>query len=248
MIEPGAPASVLAGISLSRDVPPQAADPLVPPHVGDPDWRFATRSRDLRDELAQLVLRMREINGRYAALLEERTRLVRDNSDLRRDNVRLAREHRRLRDQLSGKLTLKVESPTFKGGLGGRTAIEQFANTNLAQFLEHVNEVGPRAIVHGREPAKRFLSTVVFRDYEVLCGAPPQSLEEAQLRDDCRLMLTTDWGVEILSDPSDDGERARVDFMGEALRSCAASVSQELMRRSGEVTQARAPRPDDDEG
>lgn len=220
----------------------------VPPHVGEPQCRPSTSFRDLRDELAQIVLRMREINGRYAALLESRAQLAKDNRALTQDNVRLAREHKRLRDQLSGKLTLRVESPTFKGGLGGRTAIEQFANTNLAQFMDHVNEVGPRAITYGRDGAKKFLRTAVFRDYEVLCGAPPQSQEEARLRADCEAMLTSDWGVEILSDPSEAGERARDDFIDEALQSCASSVSQELMRRSGEVTQARAPRPDDDEG
>ncbi len=221
---------------------------LVPPHVGDPGWRLASNSRDLRNDLAQLALRMREIGRRYSTLLAAHSRLARDNLALTRDNVRLAREHKRLRDQLSGKLTLRVESPTFKGGLGGRTAIENFANVNLAQFMDHVNEVGPRAITHGRDAAKKFLRTMVFRDYEVLCGAPPQSLEEARMRGDCEAMLTSDWGVEILSDPSEAGERARDDFIDEALKSCASSVSQELMRRSGEVTQARAPRPDDDEG
>lgn len=225
-----------------------ASEPTVPAHVGAAELDPLTDFGALRDQLAEIVQRLQEIRDRYDVLLQARRRLSRDNADLRRDNVRLAREHRRLRNQLSGKLTLRVESPTFRGGLGGRTAIEQFANVNLAQFLEHVNEVGPRAIVHGGEAAKKFLRTVVFRDYEVLCGAPPQSLEEAQLRDDCRLMLSTDWGTDILSDPSDEGERGRVDFMGEALRSCASSVSQELMRRSGEVPQTRAPRPDDDEG
>ena len=224
------------------------SEAAVPPHVGEPQLRPTTSFLALRDDLARVILRLREIDDRYSGLLEAHSRLARDNRALTQDNVRLAREHKRLRDQLSGKLTLRVESPTFKGGLGGRTAIESFANVNLAQFMDHVNEVGPRAITHGRDAAKKFLRTMVFRDYEVLCGAPPQSLEEARMRGDCEAMLTSDWGVEILSDPSEAGERARDDFIDEALRSCASSVSQELMRRSGEVTQARAPRPDDDEG
>lgn len=165
---------------------------------------------------------------------------------LRADNVALARVNRQLKDALERRLDLSVESPAFEGGLGGRTAVQQYANVNLGRFMEHINEVGVRARVAGKENAEFFLRTVVARDYACLLGARPLTIEEAKDRAWCEWALTPEGGVASLADPEDDD--ARIDFIATALRSCGATTTQELVRRSGEMPVARSVSRDDEDG
>ncbi|MGI0150698.1 MAG: hypothetical protein ACREC5_02025 [Thermoplasmata archaeon] len=150
------------------------------------------------------------------------------------DNVALARENARLRASLKKTLDLSVKSPVFKGGLGGRTAIEAYRG-NTGAFIEIMNEVGVRAQVFGEQAAEFFLMGPVKLDLECLWAAPPATEEEGRRRDDLRHKLSAPHERALLVRPDEIGERYRQQFISDVAGSGVDTSTQELVRRSGEL-------------
>jgi hypothetical protein len=202
-------------------------------HCQDPAWVHIRRDEwtSWRGRLEAAVARLRS-----------------DASAYRNDNLRLAGENQRLRRSVAHELDLSVESPGFKNGLGGRTAVGTYRNENVAKFIQHMNTVGDYALARGVKEAKFFLMTAVKADLECLYAAAPASEEEGIRRADCEWQLSNEEAVEILAGKADWNEQARVRFMSRALSAGVDTSTQELVRRSGEMPQGKAPRPDDDEG
>lgn len=201
------------------------------------------RGPELTPERLETVRRARE-----ALLVARRAirRAERAADTLRGDNVRLAKENARLRASLRKSLDLSVDSPVFKGGLGGRTAIESYRG-NAGKFIQVMNEVGPRAALYGTEAAAHFLRGPVKMDLEALWAAPAATFEEAARRADLEHKLTADEEVSILAAADETGERARQEFITAVAGSGIDTSTQELVRRSAEI--ARSPHgrgPDDD--
>lgn len=206
-----------------------AADPAC--RCQSPGWVVLERSylKGIASRTRKVVSRLRADAGAYKA-----------------DNLKLVAENKRLRSSLRKELDLSVESPAFKNGLAGRTAVGTYRNENVARFIQHVNEVGDHALVHGEREAKFFLMTAVKADLECLYAAPPATEEEGQRRADCEWMLTAPEAVEILAGTKDWNEAARVSFISRALSAGVDTSTHELIRRSGEMPRAPASRPDED--
>lgn len=181
--------------------------------------------------------------------ISRREEQVRSEMDaFRSDNVRLAGENVRLRRSLRHELDLSVASPAFVGGLGGRTAIEDYRNKTIGKFIQHVHNAGDFALVHGPAEAAFFLRTIVKADLECLFAAPPATEEEGIRRADCEWMLTVREATEILAGTEEWNESARENFIARVLSAGVDTSTQELVRRSGEMIRGPTPRPDDDEG
>lgn len=175
------------------------------------------------------------------------TRRLRNRFEmLRDDNVRLAKENVRLKRALSKELDLSVESPAFEGGLGGRTAVQHYRNVNVGKFIQHMNEAGGFALARGPDAAAFFIGTVVKADLECLFAAAPSTEEEGQRRAICEWKLTAPEVLEVLAGTADWSERARRNFISEVLSAGVDTSTQELVRRSGEMPQQQALRPDED--
>ncbi|HEV2519267.1 MAG TPA: hypothetical protein VGX00_01420 [Thermoplasmata archaeon] len=166
----------------------------------------------------------------------------------RADNVRLAGENGRLRRSLRHELDLSIASPAFVGGLGGRTAIEDYRNKTIGKFIQHVHNAGDFALVRGKEEAAFFLRTIVKADLECLFAAPPATEEEGVRRADCEWMLTVREATEILAGTEEWNEAARENFIARVLSAGVDTSTQELVKRSGEMVRGPAPRSGDDEG
>jgi len=168
------------------------------------------------------------------------------NRGLQADNVALARENANMRAALKKTLDLSVESPVFKGGLGGRTAIEAYRG-NAGRFVQLMNEVGVRAQVLGEENAEFFLMGPVKLDLEALWAAPAATEEEGLRRDDLRHKLTVSHERRLLVRPDSVGERCRQQFISDVASSGIDTSVQELVRRSGEIARGSVGRPSDDD-
>lgn len=185
-----------------------------------------------RPVLRSIVSRLREVVAVHKAL--------------RDDNVALARENSALRASLKKTLDLSIESPVFKGGLGGRTAIEAYRG-NAGRFVQTMNEVGVRAQVLGEEAAAFFLMGPVKLDLEALWAAPAATEEEGLRRDDLRHRLSVSHERRLLVRPDEVGERCRQQFISDVASSGIDTSVQELVRRSGEIAHGSVGRgPDDD--
>lgn len=154
----------------------------------------------------------------------------------REDNVHLARELARLRSSVEGELDLTVKSPAFEGGLGGRTAIGHYRNTNLAAFIQHMNEAGKFALVGRQDVARFFLSSAVKADAECLWAAAPATAEELIRRRRVRRWLSNDEFLDRLSGASESCEQSRRRFIVRFLSSGVDTSVQELVRRSGDMS------------
>jgi hypothetical protein len=168
------------------------------------------------------------------------------NQSFESDNVALARENASLRAALKKTLDLSVESPVFKGGLGGRTAIEAYRG-NAGRFVQLMNEVGVRAQVLGEENAEFFLMGPVKLDLETLWAAPASTEEEGLRRDDLRHKLTVSHERRLLIRPDGVGERCRQQFISDVASSGIDTSVQELVRRSGEFVHGSVGRVSDDD-
>ena len=177
------------------------------------------------------------------ALLKKATAV---NRSLEADNVTLARENGNLREALQRSLDFSVESPVFKGGLGGRTAIEAYRG-NAGRFVQMMNEVGVRARVLGGQNAEFFLMGPVKLDLEALWAAPPATEEEGLRRDDLRHKLTVSHERRLLVRPDEVGERCRQQFISDVAGSGIDTSVQELVRRSGEIAHGSIGRTSDDD-
>lgn len=163
------------------------------------------------------------------------------------DNLRLSRQNAELRTRLDKTLSLDSASAAFEGGLGGRTAIEQYRNVNVGRFLEHMNTAGDLAMARGSEVASFFLSTAVLADLEALYAAPPVTEEEGRRRALCEFRLSSPGYLRSLSGTEEWNEKARRDFMVDVLRSGVDTTTQELLRRSGEMPPQKRAVPDGDD-
>lgn len=152
-----------------------------------------------------------------------------------------------LRRRLEKTLSLDVGSPTFEGGLGGRTALEQYRNTNVGKFIQHVNEVGSFALSRGPDVAQFFAGSLLLADLEVLWAAPALTVDEARRRALVEHMLSDHGFLESISGTEEWNEKARRDLISLVLRSGVDTTSQELLRRSGEMPRQKAAVQDDDE-
>ncbi len=205
-----------------------------------------TRTDPLRELTPEMVGTLRRTRDALVASTRVIRSLERGRRELREDNVRLARENSRLRASLKKTLDLSVDSPVFKGGLGGRTAIESYRG-NAGRFIQVMNEVGPRASLYGTEAAAHFLRGPVKMDLEALWAAPAATVEEAARRADLEYKLTAEQEVEILAAPDDTGERARQEFISAVAGSGIDTSTQELVRRSAEIARSPHGRGTDDD-
>ncbi|MGI0130491.1 MAG: hypothetical protein ACREEC_10140, partial [Thermoplasmata archaeon] len=133
---------------------------------------------------------------------------------LERDNVGLAQENARLRASLRKTSSISLTSPVFRGGLGGRTAVEVYRG-NLGEFIGMVNEVGVLASVHGERDAEFALMGPVKADLECLWAAAPATEEEARRRDDLRHKLSVPHERALLVRPDELGEHCRQQFISD---------------------------------
>jgi hypothetical protein len=168
-------------------------------------------------------------------------------AQLRKDNLLLAWQCRRLKAAVSKDLSLSVKSPTFDGGLGGRTAIEHYRNTNVAAFLEHLNEAGTRAIALGEPTARFFLGTAVLADLQTVYAVAPKTEEEARRRHLAEWELKNPSTLAVLSGTGPEGEEARLALMKLFLSSGVDASVHELVRRSPEQIAGKTVREDDDD-
>ena len=203
-----------------------------------------TRHTELRSTLGTSYVAIRRpVLRSVVALLKKATAV---NRGLEADNVALARENANLRDALHKSLDFSVESPVFKGGLGGRTAIEAYRG-NAGRFVQMMNEVGVRAKVLGEQNAEFFLMGPVKLDLEALWAAPPVTKEEGLRRDDLRHKLTVSHERRLLVRPDEVGERCRQQFISDVAGSGIDTSVQELVRRSGEIARGSIGRTSDDD-
>ena len=203
-----------------------------------------TSHTELRATLGTSYVALRRPVVRTVLSLLKRASAV--NRGLQSDNVALARENASLRAALEKTLDLSVESPVFKGGLGGRTAIEAY-RSNAGRFVQLMNEVGVRAQVLGEENAEFFLMGPVKLDLEALWAAPAATEEEGLRRDDLRHKLTVSHERRLLVRPDGVGERCRQQFISDVASSGIDTSVQELVRRSGEIAHGSIGRPSDDD-
>jgi hypothetical protein len=161
----------------------------------------------------------------------------------------LADKDRRLKalegrlDQLDRSLEkstgLTSASDVFEGGLGRRAAVEQYRNTNLARFMRSVNELGVESREHGREVARFSIRTAVRADLACLFAAGPRSVEEAELRDLLRVLLSNPASASVLAGIEPWHERFREDLINLALNAGVETSTWEFVRRSAEETEVR---------
>jgi hypothetical protein len=186
---------------------------------------------------------------RLGGLLASLRRAHRYVRQLERDNLALAREVRRLKEGLSRRLSLDVDSQAFEGGLGGRTAVESYRNRNVARFMEHMNTVGNWALASGEQYADFFLGTAVLADLESIYAAPPTTEEEFERRAAAEAMLKDPTLRRTLSGTGEEHEIQRREFIHLVLSSGVDTSTHELVRRSAEGLQAerqRGPQDEDD--
>jgi len=203
-----------------------------------------TSHKDLRASLGTSYLAVRR--GTFRAVVSLLRKATAVQRGLEADNVALAKENARLRASLTKTLDLSVDSPVFKGGLGGRTAIEAYRG-NAGKFVEVMNEVGVRALLYGEDAAEFFLMGPLKLDLEALWAASPATEEEGRRRDDLRHKLSTPEERGLLVRRDSTGERCRQEFISDVAGSGIDTSVQELIRRSGEIRQGSVARVGGDE-
>ena len=214
--------------------------------------RLAVRA--LRSANGQIDRLDREVGRlRSAVRAQRRMRAIRDaqirsalerakrGERYRADNVAIAKENAVLRAALKRTLDLSHRSPVFKGGLGGRTAIESYRG-NAGLFVDLMNEVGVRARVFGHDAAELFLMGPVKLDLESLWAAASPTIEEELRRRDLSRKLSVTEEREQLLRPDDVGEKVRREFVSDVASSGVSTSVQELVRRSGEVREVQGGR------
>jgi len=159
----------------------------------------------------------------------------------RREIDRLEEERDRLQGeltsqgrQLKSSLDLRSSSDVFEGGLGNRPALEQYRNTNLARFMQHVNDVGVVSREHGADAARFLVRTSLRADLACLFVAPPRTVEEARRRDLLRVLLSNPASAAVLAGSEPWHERFREDLINLVLNAGVEGSTWELVRRSAE--------------
>jgi hypothetical protein len=172
--------------------------------------------------------------GVYRAALEA-LRFARseiDRLEVERDrlqNVIASRDR-----QLESSADLQATSDVFEGGLGNRPALEQYRNTNLARFMQHVNDVGVVSREHGPDAARFLVRTSLRADLACLFVAPPRTVQEARRRDLLRVLLSNPASAAVLAGSEPWHERFREDLINLVLNAGVEGSTWELVRRSAE--------------
>lgn len=164
-----------------------------------------------------------------------------------RDNLLLARKNRLLERAIAKTLDLSFQSPAFKDGLGGRTAVGTYRNDNLGQLMQHFHRVGEFALAGQRDEAIFFLRTAVKADVQSIWAARPASREEARRRIRIRQQLSDEAELRVLVAPDAIGEKTRGQFISQILDAGVDTSVQELVKRSPEMERGRPVRSMSDE-
>jgi hypothetical protein len=211
-------------------------------------------ARDLAPDIASgKVVPLRRSTVEYMRDVQAAARAVvialeKKNDDLRADNIVLAKKCARLERAHEAVLSNPAESPAFRGGLGGRTAIESLRNTNIAGFAKHLNDAGHFALAHRPEEAEHVLETGVRADAAILL-ASPSTEDEAERAFRLDALLSNPSIRRVLAGTGEAPERFRSKVNGEIMAFAGRNWAPELVRRSADLSGMRSnERPPSDDG